>query len=109
MMNLAESNLWDNVLRSIKTKLQGESFETWFDPIRFEGIDRERSFVRLRAPNQVVQDWVEGQLCKLDWSVFWRIQPAWLLRDLGVTGRQFQSSRSTDPASAGRRSTSTQS
>ena len=58
-MSLVESNLWDNVLRTIKTKLQGESFETWFNPIRFEGIDKARKLIRLRAPNQVVRDWVK--------------------------------------------------
>ncbi len=59
MMSLVESNLWENVLRTIKTKLQGESFETWFNPIRFEGIDIARKLIRLRAPNQVVRDWVK--------------------------------------------------
>ena len=53
-----ENNLWDSVLRSIKPKLQNESFETWFNPIRFEGIDDTRRRIRLRAPNQVVADWV---------------------------------------------------
>ena len=60
-----ESNLWDSVLRSIKTKLQGESFETWFNPIRFEEIDRERRLVRLRAPNQIVLDWVKSNYTNL--------------------------------------------
>src|SRR6185295_14583677 len=59
MMSLVESNLWDSVLRAIKTKLQGESFETWFNPITFEGIDKAQRLVRLRAPNQVLRDWVK--------------------------------------------------
>jgi chromosomal replication initiator protein len=59
MMSPIESTLWDDVLRTIKTKLQSESFETWFDPIRFEGIDKSRRLIRLRAPNQVVRDWVK--------------------------------------------------
>src|SRR6185295_19938276 len=59
MMSLVESNLWDSVLRAIKTKLQGESFETWFNPITFEGIDNAQRLVRLRAPNQVLRDWVK--------------------------------------------------
>lgn len=59
MMSPIESTLWDDVLRTIKTKLQGESFETWFDPIQFEGIDKSRRLIRLRAPNQVVRDWVK--------------------------------------------------
>jgi len=65
MMSLVESNLWDNVLRAIKTKLQGESFETWFNPIRFEGIDKARRLIRLRAPNQVVRDWVRVNYANL--------------------------------------------
>ena len=59
MIPRVESNLWDNVLRAIKTKLQRESFETWFNPIRFEGVDSVQRLVRLRAPNQVVRDWVK--------------------------------------------------
>ncbi len=58
-MSLVETNLWDNVLRAIKTKLHDESFETWFNPIRFEGIDKAQRVIRLRAPNEVVRDWVK--------------------------------------------------
>ncbi len=64
-MSLVESNLWDSVLRAIKAKLQGESFETWFNPIRFEGIDQARRLIRLRAPNQVVRDWVKVNYANL--------------------------------------------
>ena len=53
-----ENNLWDSVLRAIKPKLQVESFETWFNPIRFEGVDDTKRCIRLSAPNQVVRDWV---------------------------------------------------
>lgn len=65
MMSLVESNLWDSVLRAIKTKVQGESFETWFNPIRFEGIDKAHRTIRLRAPNQVVRDWVKVNYANL--------------------------------------------
>src|SRR6266851_4469175 len=82
MTSLVEGNLWDKVLRAIKTKLQLESFETWFDPIHFEGIDNARRLIRLRAPNQVVRDWVKvnyanlidqslGELCLSSYSVDW--------------------------------------
>lgn len=84
MMSLVETNLWDSFLRAIKTKLQGESFETWFNPIRFEGIDQSRRLIRLRAPNQVVRDWVTvnyanlmdqsfGELSLDGYSVDWRL------------------------------------
>jgi chromosomal replication initiator protein len=65
MVSLAESNLWDSFLRVIRTKLQGESFETWFGPIRFEGIDSVRRLICLCAPNQVVQDWVKSNYTSL--------------------------------------------
>jgi len=65
MMSQVESNLWDNVLRAIKSKLQVESFETWFKPISFEGIDNTRRLVRLRAPNQAVRDWVKVNYANL--------------------------------------------
>jgi len=82
MVSLVASNLWDNVLCAIKAKLQVESFETWFNPIRFEGIDTVRRLIRLRAPNQVVQDWVKsnyaglmdqsfGELSLAGYSVDW--------------------------------------
>ncbi|HEV7682637.1 MAG TPA: chromosomal replication initiator protein DnaA [Pyrinomonadaceae bacterium] len=60
MVSLVESNFWDSFLGAIRTKLQRESFETWFNPIRFEGIDETQKLIRLRAPNQVVQDWVKS-------------------------------------------------
>jgi chromosomal replication initiator protein len=65
MVSLVEGNLWDNVLGAIRTKLQGESFDTWFNPIRFEGIDRAQRLIRLRAPNQVVRDWVKSNYAGL--------------------------------------------
>lgn len=64
-MSLVDSNIWDGFLRVIRTKLRGESFETWFGPIRFEGIDSGRRLVRLRAPNLVVQDWVKSNYLSL--------------------------------------------
>ena len=80
MMSLVESNLWDNVLLSIKTKLQGESFETWFNPIRFEGVDKSQRLIRLRAPNQVVRDWVKVNYANLIDQSFGELSLAWILR-----------------------------
>lgn len=54
-----ENNLWDNVLLSLKTKLKQESFETWLNPIKFEGVDQAQRLIRLRAPNPAVRDWVK--------------------------------------------------
>src|ERR1051325_10070226 len=59
MPTLLESTLWEKILSSIKTKLPGESFETWFHPIRFEGADNGRRVIRLQAPNAAVREWVK--------------------------------------------------
>ena len=101
MMSLFEGNLWDKVLHAIKAKLQVDSFETWFDPIRFEGIDNARRVVRLRAPNQVVRDWVKinyanvidqsfGEFSLGGYSVDWilpeeKLNPAVTAADLQAT------------------------
>jgi len=79
-----QNNLWDNVLLSIKSKLQHESFETWFNPIKFEGVDNSQRLIRLRAPNPVVRDWVTvnyshlihqsfGELSLAGYSVDWAL------------------------------------
>src|SRR6185369_7728497 len=60
MVGLVESNLWESFRQTIKTKLHEESFETWFNPIGFEGVDQAQRLLRLRAPNSVVRDWVRS-------------------------------------------------
>ncbi|HUS12178.1 MAG TPA: chromosomal replication initiator protein DnaA [Pyrinomonadaceae bacterium] len=65
MVSLVESNLWESFRRTIKTKLHSESFETWFNPISFEGINQAQRMIRLRAPNSVVRDWVKSHYANL--------------------------------------------
>ena len=48
---LVESGIWDGVLHSIRRNLNRETFDTWFKPIQFEGIDNSHRIIRLRAPN----------------------------------------------------------
>jgi len=57
-MNSVTTNVWDTVLLSLKTKLNQQTLDTWFQPIRFERIDAAQRVITLRAPNQVVKDWV---------------------------------------------------
>ena len=58
MINSGESDLWLDLLHSIKSKLGQESFDTWFQPLRFDGLDKSQRLVRLCAPNEVVKDWI---------------------------------------------------
>ena len=98
---ISEDGLWDAILESIKKKLNGETIETWFNAIEFQGIDRVRSVLRLCAPNQVVRDWVnrnyselldrclsEVSLCgyTIDWEV--------------ANGKPLENAFGNDPATA---------
>ncbi|MBA3514649.1 MAG: chromosomal replication initiator protein DnaA [Pyrinomonadaceae bacterium] len=62
---VCEDGIWDCILESIKTKLNRETVETWFNAIEFRGIDRVGSVVRLCAPNSVVRDWVKHNYSEL--------------------------------------------
>ncbi len=53
-----EGGVWGGILHSIKNRVTGESFDTWFKPIRFEGVDNAGRVIRLRVPNPIVRDWV---------------------------------------------------
>ena len=48
---------WDNVLRHVKTRLNKDVFNTWFRPIKFDGIDEDRAVLNVMA-GQVTKDWV---------------------------------------------------
>jgi chromosomal replication initiator protein len=53
-----ESQVWNNILHAVEKRLNRQSFETWIRPIHFEGYDETEHKLHLRAPNQVVKDWV---------------------------------------------------
>ena len=58
MSTVVDTHIWSGILQSIKAKLSQESFDTWFQPIQLESLDKSGRVIRLRAPNQVVRDWV---------------------------------------------------
>jgi chromosomal replication initiator protein len=55
---LTESNVWGEILHSLKGRLNQQTLDTWFTPIQFESLDNSGHVIHLRAPNQVVKDWV---------------------------------------------------
>ena len=76
---------WDDALSHIKTRLNKDVFNTWFRPIKFEGIDEDSrdSFV---SAGQVTKDWVcmyytdllDETLAELnlaDHTIEWQIDP----------------------------------
>ncbi len=66
LMNTSvETNIWGEILHALTGRLNQQTLETWFRPIRFEGLDNSEHVIRLRAPNQVVKDWVVSNYSKV--------------------------------------------
>jgi len=65
MNHVIERDVWREILRSIKSKLSQESFDTWFQPLAFEGLDQSRRMIRLRAPNSIIKNWVNTNYSSL--------------------------------------------
>ncbi len=52
-----KTTAWDDALRHVKTRLNKDVFNTWFRPIKFDGIDEDGRILRVRA-GHVTKDWV---------------------------------------------------
>jgi chromosomal replication initiator protein len=65
MNTSVETNIWGDILHALTGRLNQQTLETWFRPIRFEGLDNSEHVIRLRAPNQVVKDWVVSNYSKV--------------------------------------------
>jgi chromosomal replication initiator protein len=61
----ATTDIWDGVIHSLKAKLSKETFDTWFSLIEFRGVDYESKKVSLRAPNEVVRNWITTNFSNL--------------------------------------------
>src|SRR5215510_1870976 len=60
-----ETNVWGRILHSLKGRLNQQTLDKWFSPIQFESLDNSQHVLRLRAPNQVVKDWVVSNYGKV--------------------------------------------
>ncbi len=65
MSNVIDADVWQGILHSIKSKLSQESFNSWFQPLAFEGLDKSQRVVRLRAPNLFIKNWVKTNYSSL--------------------------------------------
>jgi chromosomal replication initiator protein len=65
MSTSVETNVWGRILHSLKGRLNQQTLDTWFRPIQFESLDSSQHVIRLRAPNQVVKDWVVSNYGKV--------------------------------------------
>ncbi len=60
-----ETNVWGRILHSLKGRLTQQILDTWFSPIQFESLDSSQHVLRLRAPSEVVKDWVVSNYGKV--------------------------------------------
>jgi len=60
MSTVIENRVWNSLLQAVERRLNHQSFETWFRSIQFDGYDETSQVLHLRAPNQVVKDWVSS-------------------------------------------------
>jgi chromosomal replication initiator protein len=97
MSATVETNVWGKILHSLKGRLNQQTLDTWFSPIRFESLDSSQHVLRLRAPNQDVKDWIVSNYGKVlaeslneqrlsGYSVGWVVGKAsdWVPADLSL-------------------------
>ncbi|HZJ46140.1 MAG TPA: chromosomal replication initiator protein DnaA [Pyrinomonadaceae bacterium] len=65
MNNTFPGNVWGEILDSLRGRLNQHTFDTWFTPIQFESLDSSRQVINLRAPNEVLKDWVVSNYSSL--------------------------------------------
>ncbi len=58
MSALIQDKTWTEILDNLERRLNHQSFDTWIRPILFDDYDSNTQTLSLRAPNQVVRDWV---------------------------------------------------
>lgn len=98
MNTSVETNVWGRILHSLKGRLNQQALDTWFSPIQFESLDSSQHVIHLRAPNQVVKDWVVSNYSRAlaeslnelrlsDYSVGWVVGkvPDWVPEHLAIS------------------------
>src|ERR1043165_4925805 len=60
-----ENNVWGEILHSLSGRLNQQTLERWFGPIGFERLDSTGQVIHLRAPNEVIKNWVVSNYSKL--------------------------------------------
>src|SRR5215204_1053619 len=103
MNTSVEINVWGRILHSLKGRLNQQTLDTWFSPIQFESLDSSQHVIHLRAPNEVVKDWVVSNYSKAlaeslnelrlsDYSVGWVVGkvPDWIGEQLSLSNSNSQ-------------------
>jgi chromosomal replication initiator protein len=107
----ATGDIWGSVIDSLKAKLSNETFETWFRLIELQGVDHAEKKLSLRAPNDVVRNWVTTNFSLLlsqtladvalpGYSISW-VPEAESARSASLKFAALRSDQSTTPADSG--------
>jgi chromosomal replication initiator protein len=56
-------NVWNKVLRTIETRINAGSYNTWFKPTAFLGI--EDDVIKVQVPNEFFKDWLTRNYSQL--------------------------------------------
>ncbi|HKG61206.1 MAG TPA: chromosomal replication initiator protein DnaA [Pyrinomonadaceae bacterium] len=112
MSATVETNVWGRILHSLKGRLNQQTLDTWFSPIRFESLDSSQHVLRLRAPNQDVKDWIVSNYGKVlaeslneqrlsGYSVGWVVEKLsdWVPTDLSLPSLDSKSAVTEETAS----------
>ena len=115
MNTSVETNVWGKILHSLKGRLNQQTLDTWFSPIQFESLDDSQHVLNLRAPNQVVKDWVVtnygnvlaeslNELRLSGYAVGWVVGkvPEWIPSAISVDSRVTEIDLDIQPSSASR-------
>jgi len=60
-LTTSDRDFWSNCQIEFEKRLDGQTFATWFKPLRCERVDHSERQVYLRAPNHIVRDWVNSK------------------------------------------------
>src|SRR4051794_21119801 len=60
-----QTDVWGEILHSLSGRLNQQTLDRWFGAIQFESLDRADQVIHLRAPSQVIKDWVVSNYSKL--------------------------------------------
>lgn len=55
-----DTGLWEKILGAVEGRMNPQSFATWFRPLQFDGCNYETSTITLRAPSQLIREWVSS-------------------------------------------------
>lgn len=60
-----DAGVWEKILGAVERRMNPQSFATWFRPLQFEGCNDATGTITLRAPSQLIREWVSSTYAQL--------------------------------------------